>query len=334
MEHPFLAFQKISNFKNKKNDLLDTKRLIDSSKNDTTLDFTGTVKLHGTHGDIVRFNDRHINIQSRNRLLSIDSDNIEFAAFITQRENIINALFEKVILIYGNPQNHIMISGEFCGGNIQKYVILTKLPKMFVIFGIRIDNLDLDMELFRNIFDETVNIYNIYQFPTYNVTIDFENSSDAELLMTKYTNEIEKECPVGKYFGFSGIGEGIVWISKNGHCWFKTKGELLSHTKTTKIPIMINLSQEEKYKIIDQFVDNNVTENRLNQGIEYLHEFNIKISKENIHSFRKWIEDDITTEEISTIEKLDLKTEEYTLLKKRVSKFCIKWFLQYIKNNT
>jgi hypothetical protein len=80
-------------------------------------------------------------------------------------------------------------------------------------------------------------------------------------------------------------------------------------------------------------VVNNLTENRLNQGIEYLHEFNIKISKENVNTFRKWIEDDITTEEISTIEQLELEKEEYTLLKKRINNFSIKWFLNTIKSS-
>jgi hypothetical protein len=326
LQHPFFAYKKIPNFKNAKDDLLDR-----SNHDIIPLHFTGTVKLHGTHGDIVRFNDGHVNIQSRNRILSLDDDNIGFATFITERDKIINALFDKIILIHGDPENHIMISGEFCGGNIQNKVILTKLPRMFVIFGICIDDIHLDMELFRNVFDETANIYNILQFPTYNVTMDFRNSSEAEKIMTKYTNEVEKECPVGKHFGFSGIGEGIVWISKD--CWFKTKGELLSHTKTTKIPKIINLSQEEKYKLIDQFVVNNVTESRLNQGIEYLHEFNIKISKENVNTFRKWIEDDITTEEISTIEQLELEKEEYTLLKKRINNSSIKWFLNIIKSS-
>jgi hypothetical protein len=220
LQHPFFAYKKIPNFKNAKDDLLDR-----SNFDILPLHFTGTVKLHGTHGDIVRFNDGHVNFQSRNRILSIDDDNIGFATFITERDKIINALFDKIILIHGDPENHIMISGEFCGGNIQNKVILTKLPRMFVIFGICIDDIHLDMELFRNVFDETANIYNILQFPTYNVTMDFRNSSEAEKIMTKYTNEVEKECPVGKHFGFSGIGEGIVWISKDEKdCWFKTKG--------------------------------------------------------------------------------------------------------------
>ena len=42
----------------------------------TISDPTETVKLHGSHGDIVLFHDGHINIQSRNRLLSPFDDNL------------------------------------------------------------------------------------------------------------------------------------------------------------------------------------------------------------------------------------------------------------------
>ena len=122
-----------------------------------------------------------------------------------------------------------MISGEWCGGNIQKYMALSKLPKMSVIFGISIDDLYLDIQLFKDDFYETAKINNIYQFhSTYNVTIDFNNSKDVEDLMINYSNEIEKECPACKHFGVSGIGEGIVWYNKK--LSFKTKGVLMAHS--------------------------------------------------------------------------------------------------------
>ena len=318
--HPFIPFHKIPNFKNAKNDISEHPII------DKTLHFTGTVKLHGTHGDVVRFSDGHVNIQSRNRILRLDGDNNEFAAYIIGNKDIFTSIFDKIILIHGLPQNYIMISGEWCGGSIQKKVALSKLPRMFVIFGIRIDNLWLDMELFRNIYDETGYVYNIYQFRTYSIEIDFENSSDAEMLMTKYTNEIEKECPVGKYFGISGIGEGIVWKTKG--LSFKTKGELMSHTKSMKIPEVRDLSQES---IIDDFVYNHLTENRLNQGIEYLNEFNIEISTVNTNTFRKWIEKDIITEEDYTLKKIKLTPEEYKILQKKINNHSSKWFLQYVK---
>lgn len=323
MDHSFISFTKIANFKNTKGDVLND--IMDES----IFDFIGTVKLHGTHGDIVRFNDGHLNIQSRNRILSVDDDNLGFASFITQN-NYISSLFDKVIDIYGIPDKHIMLSGEWCGGNIQKKVALNKLPRMFVIFAVYIDNKYLDMELFRNVYNESGNIYNIYQFPTYNITIDFNHTSDAETLLIHYTNEIEKECPVGKHFGFSGMGEGIVWISKNSKntIIFKTKGDLftivLPRTKMTKTN-----NENSLDAVIDDFVKDHITENRLHQGIEYLQEFNLEISKLNTNVFRQWVENDIITEEKNTIDRFELTTEQYKMLKKKINNYSSSWFIKY-----
>ena len=319
IDHSFISFKKIANFKNTKDEPIGI------------FDFIGTVKLHGTHGDIVHFNDGHLNIQSRNRILSVDDDNMGFATFITQNNNYISSLFDKVIDIYGIPYKHIMLSGEWCGGNIQKNVALTKLPRMFVIFAVYIDNTYLDMELFRNVYNESANIYNIYQFPTYNITIDFNDTTDAETLLTHYTNEIEKECPVGKYFGFSGIGEGIVWISKNSFkntIIFKTKGDLFTIVLPRK---KTNITTDNMDAALDDFVKDHITENRLNQGIEYLQEFNLEISKLNTNIFRQWIENDITTEEKNTIDNFELTPEQSKMLKKKINNYAASWFVKYNK---
>ena len=95
------------------------------------LRFQGTVKLHGTHGDIVRKDDMTW-CQSRNKVVTPgkQSDNYGFAAFMGERG--LEVLFKQIKAPQGST---VMIAGEFCGGDIQDNVALSKLPKMFVIFG-------------------------------------------------------------------------------------------------------------------------------------------------------------------------------------------------------
>jgi hypothetical protein len=49
-----------------------------------SLHFLGTVKLHGTHGDVCKLQDK-LQIQSRNRILTEKEDNLNFAKFVNQR---------------------------------------------------------------------------------------------------------------------------------------------------------------------------------------------------------------------------------------------------------
>ena len=87
-----------------------------------------------------------------------------------------------------------------------------------------------DAHSIKNIKNESIGVYNIYMFPIYSITIDFSNPQDAQYKLTELTNEIEQECPVGKYFGVSDVGEGLVWTCHNPNYhsskyWFKTKSD-------------------------------------------------------------------------------------------------------------
>ena len=69
-------------------------------------------------------------------------------------------------------------------------------------------------------------------------------------------------------------------------------------------------------------------ESRLNQGIEYLRELNIRITKSSVSTFLRWIENDIITEEKHTLDNLKLTTEEFLRLKKKITKLSVKWFIE------
>ncbi len=117
-------------------------------------------------------------------------------------------------------------------------------------------------------------------FPTFSMTIDFDRPELSHNKLVELTLQVEKECPVAKYFNISGIGEGIVWKCSllDSSLWFKVKGELHSVTKVSSIAAI----DIEKIENIKEFVELTVTDNRLNQGIEYMEEMHHEITMKNI----------------------------------------------------
>lgn len=289
--------------------------------------FTGTVKLHGTHADICRNfknEEEHIWFQSRNRILSIGKyDNYGFKEWMSTRSLAFLDSFPRT--------STLLVAGEFCGKNIQQTVAIEGLPYFYVIFGIKVDETWLRLDEISHIHDNSSNIYNIAQFPTFTMDIDFNCPRNAENALREITNKVEAECPVGKFFGVSGIGEGVVWhmiamkesenedeqewIPTNPQVFFKVKGELHDVTVTKHIAS----AETEEVKDVDEFIKNVLTEQRLNQGIQYLKEMNIS----SIRPFLKWVAQDVFKEENDTITANGLNEKA---LAKKLSVEARKWF--------
>ena len=131
-----------------------------------TLVFNGTVKLHGTNAGIVKYKDR-IEFQSRENVLSLQKDNAQFMLNMSNKN--LDFLFEGIEF-----EDHIAVFGEWCGQGIQKGVAVSQLPRMFVIFGCNIDGIWVDCDRY----DNEQQIYNIIQFPQYQVEIDFNKEDE------------------------------------------------------------------------------------------------------------------------------------------------------------
>lgn len=297
-------------------------RHISHIKKEGQLDYIGTIKLHGSNAAIVikLENNKAIDMyyQTRNKKTTIVDDNIGFVKFITPKEQAIR----ENIKIKGN--HTIILYGEFAGNGIQSGVAINQLPKMFVIFAIRnvIDEKWISLDNFPSIPDH--NIYNVSTFPSYNITIDFSNTERIQNTLTELTNQVEAECPVGKYFGVSGVGEGIVWrcITPNyesSRYWFKTKGEKHAVSKVVTGTKIIDNN-------IINFVDNNVTDNRLNQGLEYLREIGIPIDNKATKEYIQWILADVIKEESDTMQTLD-KQAVSNIISKKARTF----FMNYVQ---
>lgn len=271
-----------------------------------TLKFQGTVKLHGTNAGIVRYKDGRTEYQSRERVLSLEQDNANFMMAMMGKN--LDVLFDQFLF-----NDYVAVYGEWCGGNIQKGVAINGLPKMFIIFGIKVDDEWIDLP--KDLFDNQNGIYNILQFPTYEVDIDFNNPELIQNKLIEDTLAVEDECPVGKFFGVSGIGEGIVFkCVTNPNLIFKSKGEKHSVSKVKTL----NSVDVESLAGIQEFVDSVVTDNRLEQGINYLKEMNIEVHPKNTGEFLRWVVTDVLKEETDTIvaNQFDMKRVKSAVVNK------------------
>ena len=264
-----------------------------------TLWFQGTVKLHGTNAGIVKYKDR-IEFQSRERILNLGSDN---AGFMTTMSGYnLDFMFDGIEF-----NDYIAIYGEWCGSSIQKGVAICELPKMFVVFGLLVD------DEWRNCADVPVNeeyrIFNINQFPTFGVEIDFNNPEAIQNKLIELTLAVEEECPVGKHFGKRGIGEGLVLTcNERPELRFKSKGEKHSSSKVK----VLNSVDTEQIVTIKEFVEYAVTENRLQQGLTTLKETFAEPTQKETRDFIQWIMRDILKEETDTIVANGLEFKKYS----------------------
>lgn len=293
-----------------------------------TLKYKGHVKLHGTNASIAK------NVltdetwyQSRERIITPVNDNAGFASFCYRNRSVFDNIFSKIIINNSDCKCNVVIYGEWCGGNIQKGVAICELPKMFVIFGIKVGDdwveLSPDYENADNL------IFCINRFKTFDIEIDFNNPELSQNKLAAITEEVEACCPVGKYFGVEGIGEGVVWSCieeeyKGSSFMFKVKGEKHSASKVKKLANV----DVEKVNTINELVDKIITPNRLNQAKEYLMANGYDFDVKNIGIFLKWISSDAIREELDTIVDSGLEPKEVAPKINIVAK---KWFFDRLQ---
>ncbi len=277
------------------------------------LTFTGTVKLHGTNAGVCYNAIDGLWAQSRENIITPEQDNAGFAFFVEANKHVFELLIKMVSKrsdIDLNT-NTISIYGEWCGGNIQKGVGITNLPKSFFIFGVKVSPMidSNDAEALKknpaywvdstDLGNSEVKIYNISDFKTYSMDIDFNMPQLVQNDLSELTIAVEDECPVAKAFGFSGIGEGIVWACEyKGTVYrFKVKGEKHSSSKVRTLAAV----DVDKLNSIKEFVEYAVTESRFNQGLEKTFLNGEPIDVKKMGDLIRWVVADITKEEMDTM---------------------------------
>ena len=295
------------------------------------LKFRGTVKNHGTNSAVCAYKSEDSDVlnfefQSRERVLSLQQDNAGFMAFMLNKNY--QKLFEGIEF-----KESCVIYGEWCGIGIQKTVAISQLPKMFIIFAVRIDEVYQDMENFKHLKIEEDRIFNILQFPTFSIDIDFNQPELHQNKLIEITAEIEKCCPVGKYFGIEGIGEGCVWEylddSLSRRYIFKVKGE--EHAGKSKVKTLRPVDNEKQQKIHD--VAEQVTPSwRLAQMLEQACDLmnGGEISRSKMGDYLRLVVNDVYKEDSDIIIEAGLEAKE---INKYISEIARQYFFEREKEN-
>ena len=187
------------------------------------LKFKGTIKLHGTNAGVSYNAKGGLWAQSRENIITPEKDNAGFAFFTHSHETeFLRLAFD----VAANEdvdlhKNTITIYGEWVGKGIQKGVGISEIEKSFFIFGVKITpHTETEEEQRENpaywvkhsyLKNTDARIYNIEDFQTYEIDIDFNMPQLVQNQLSDLTIAVEEQCPVAKHFGSEGIGEGIVW---------------------------------------------------------------------------------------------------------------------------
>lgn len=310
-------------------DLETGKAMYDSSVPLPIITFEGTVKLHGTNAGM-GYNcvTQELCTQSRKKMITPTDDNYGFSSFVSSHKNTFLPIFEQLTEETKEDFDDITLYGEWCGGTIQPNSIgLYGLEKMFVIFDVFVSKKDskegiwlgCNFECLKNQDKLTnCNVFNILDFPTFKMEIDFENPTLVQNNLVDITLQVEKCCPVALAFGVEdGVGEGVVW--KGTICSkvfrFKVKGHKHSSSKVKKLASV----DTDKMKSIREFVDYAVTESRLNQGKNE--------TDSDKGMFIQWILNDIIKEESDTLADNKLTTKDVAKAVKQKASQWINSFL-------
>lgn len=301
-----------------------------------TLKFKGSVKLHGTNAAVSYNQDGGLWVQSRENIITPEKDNAGFAFFVESNRDIFNRLIAEV-LIQNNldsKENTVTIYGEWCGGNIQKNVGISNLPKSFFIFGVKISPIVADEEEaklkpaywveYDYLRSPENKIYNILDYQTWEIDIDFNMPQLVQNKLSELTLAVEEECPVAKAFGFSGIGEGIVWTCElNGSVYrFKVKGEL--HAGKSKVKTLGKVDDVKIQKSLE--ISEKVTPTwRLAQMLENACDFmnGGTLDRSKLGNFIKLVMADVVKEEMDILVEAGLEPKD---IGKYVSEIAKRYF--------
>lgn len=296
------------------------------------LTFEGTVKLHGTNAAVGVFKEQ-VWFQSRERIITPENDNAGFAMFAVGRTNMFKEIANKAVQHFGTNEKPVLIFGEWCGGNIQKGVAISQLPKMFVVFGIASVEDDgkkayLKRQDVSNCVTSDETIKSIYDFQTFTKTIDFENPHESVNEINAITDAVENECPVGKALGVSGIGEGVVWRCidegyEDSRFWFKAKGEKHSKSKVKTLATVDVERINNLNELAAKLAHNGRLEQMAQQVFDTLNGGQVDAKKTG--EFIKAVMQDIFKEELDTISASGFTGKD---LNSPVAKLCRDWMFQ------
>lgn len=200
--------------------------IYDSSKKKPILKFASTTKLHGSNSGISYTNKLGMWTQSRTDSFKLDDlgSHMGFTFFVKSNEEYFDNIINKISEVYNLDlnENAITLYAEWAGKKIQKTVAISLIEKsMFIFAHFKVSPFDENISSYwlptiiddKPISNVDKNIYNILDFKTNEIDIDFNMPQLIQNDLAELTQAVEDECPVAKELGYIGIGEGNVFIS-------------------------------------------------------------------------------------------------------------------------
>lgn len=218
--------------------------------------YANGILVHNSNAGVTLSQNGELTAQSRERELTLTSDNAGFCLWMNQ-ESHKNFFLEKLKSLIEPDDISITVFGEWAGGNIQKGVAVCNLPKQLYVFSVchlKQDGTRVYSNNLITLFDDKkLGVYNLLQFEHECINIDFEKTDSY---INKFVEEAEKigdVCPVGKKFGITNeILESTFTMDKNQlfHC----SGDTISDFMTNKLLDLSNNSNKinlgEKYNLL------------------------------------------------------------------------------------
>ena len=292
------------------------------------LSFYGTVKIHGTNAAICYNEIDGFWVQSRENIITPEKDNFGCAWFCEQNKDAWLRIIEELVQEHelDLSKQTVTIYFEWAGKGIQKGVGISEIEKSAFIFSeFKVSPIDENSEeksywlptcttggqrLF-NVSNTEARIYNICDFKTFDIEIDFNNTDKIQNELIKMTLEVEEECPVAKDFGITGIGEGIVFetILEDGtRLCFKSKGEKHSNSKVKTIKAV----DTEKLDKIDKCVEEICHNWRFEQGLVHVFgsDYEKTLDRKKIGEYLKFIGSDTIKEESDLISEFGFEPKD------------------------
>ena len=268
------------------------------------LTFTGTVKVHGTNAAIVVHPDGSYHCQSRSRIITVDDDNLGFAAWVRD-SGVDLSQFVRVGC-------DVVLFGEFAGRGIQRRVAVNAVDRFFYLFEAAMGHGDGTVNWLPEIYQGAgVNSGEVFRvsedFGLAEIDIDFAHPEASQNKLVELTEAVEAQCLVGHALGIEGVGEGIVWrhLTDDGQLlMFKVKGEKHSVSKVKKLAQV----DPEKVASVQKFLEYAVTEQRLQQGLAEV--CGGDADRKYLSAFLKWVSTDVVKEESDVLEASGLTMKD------------------------
>ena len=304
-----------------------------------TVPFVGTVKLHGTHADILVYPDNRIVFQSRNITgLSVAKDNQGFAADMLEKTAAVLGLRDMYLERWKELNTSktvgedlpVVVAGEWIGEKIQKDVAISQLSRRFVIVSVNISGVWQKDDDYSDISLPDYDIYNASRAGLFHTTLYPDDHERTVLEVERMTEEVAAHCPFAATFGISGLGEGIVWkpvapqYNGDTSLWFKSKGGKFKPT-FFRVPRSIEGvgAIKERRKAAATVAVAWCSQQRLEQGWDVLREKGVERDVRALGDFLKWIQYDILEEEKGHIKEHGV---DEAALKIEIAKIAKPWY--------